>query len=184
MPFRKKTDDDEPMSGPLPADDQPPLDPVQPGRRKKQISVIDRRLTGGGLFSLPSQEIPLKDPDMYGKWFNRAISESRFYVAEQQKGWIKVHTSDLASLDAVSGYTITPEGFISRGPRGEEMLFMMPREAFRRIQFAKAATNEKRVGTKEKRADLVANATAAAFGSEAGDYVHQTEIESWKGPDG
>jgi len=175
----------EPMAA-SPADAAPPLDAPNPNRHKKQVDVIQRRLKGGHLFSTPSQAIPLKDPAMRPRWFNRGISDDRFWVAEQQKGWVKVHVDDVASLDAVSGYTRTPEGYITRGPRGEEMLYMMPKADYDAIAFAKAEANVSRIVSDKKRGEAVAEATAAAFGPAAGEYLEQAggKIESWKGPDG
>jgi len=174
---------DGPMAA---AADHPQLDAPNPERRKRQVEVIERRLKGGHLFTTPSQAIPLKDAAMRPRWFNRGISDDRFFVAEQQKGWVKVHKDDVASLDAISGYNLTPEGYVTRGPRGEEMLYMMPKSDYDAIALAKAEANTRALGSERGRTEKVAEATASAFGPQAGEYIEQAEgtIESWKGPDG
>jgi len=184
---RKVEAPDVPLeAGPQAAPDSPGFDTLEPQetRRKKQVEVVQRRLKGGHLFSQPSQAIPLKDKAMRVRWFNRGISDDRFFVAEQQKGWMKVHISDVDSLDAVSGYDRTPEGYITRGPRGQEMLYMMPKADYQAIQMAKAAANTKRLGSAKSRAAAAAEATAAQFGPQAGDYVEKAggETNVWRGP--
>jgi len=171
-------------AGPLAAQDSPGFDVSSPTRRKKQIEIVQRRLKGGHLFSAPSQAIPLKDKSMRVRWFNRGISEDRFFVAEQQRGWIKVHVNDVESLDAVSGYDRTPEGYITRGPRGQEMLFQISLVDYAAIEAAKAAANTKRLGSAKARASAAAEATAAQFGSQAGEYVEQMsgDTKVWRGP--
>jgi len=184
---RKVETPDVPLeAGPQAAQDSPGFDAPEPKaeRRRKQVEVVQRRLKGGNLFASPSQAIPLKDQSMRVRWFNRGISDDRFFVAEQQKGWMKVHVSDVASLDAISGYDRSPEGWITRGPRGQEMLYMMPKADYQAIQMAKAAANTKRLGSAKSRAAAAAEATAAQFGPQAGDYVEQAggETNVWRGP--
>lgn len=175
---------EEPKAEPTPAPDSPAFDAPSPDRRKKQVEVVQRRLKGGTLFSAPSRAIPLKDPTMRVRWFNRGISDDRFFVAEQQKGWLKVHVSDVASLDAISGYEQTPEGYITRGPRGQEMLYMIPIADYNAIQMAKAEANTRRLGSRKSRNAAAAEAVAAAYGPQAGDYVEQAggQTDVWKGP--
>ena len=174
-------------AGPIMAEaDAPRLQPPDTleARKRKSIAVLERRLGGGALFDQGSTTIPFKDPDMIGRWFNRAISADKFYKAEHQKGWIKVTIDDVANADAVSGYTITPERYITRGPRGEEMLYMISKEMWERIRWAKDAANKKRLGTRKQRAEVVAEATAAQFGDEAADFIQREGgpvVESYRG---
>jgi len=178
----------EPAEGPLQAQDSPAFDaPASVAdRRKKSVSVIQRRLKGGTLFSAPSQQTPLKNKMMRTRWFNRGISDDRFFVAENQRGWIKVHRTDVESLDAVSGYDVTSEGYITRGPRGQEMLYMMDKRDYEAIQAAKQAANTKRLASARTMRDATADAAAAQFGDEAGDFIakDETVLETWRGPDG
>jgi len=175
-------------SGPLPAQDSPSFDApaTVTDRRKKSVNVIQRRLKGGTLFAAPSEQTPLKNKMMRTRWFNRGISDDRFFVAENQRGWIKVHKTDIESLDAVSGYDMTQEGYITRGPRGQEMLYMMDKRDYEKIQRAKQAANTKRVQSAKAMAEETAQATAAQFGDEAGEFIakDETMLETWRGPDG
>ncbi len=155
--------------------DAPVLDQVEPleTRLKKSVRVVDRRLKGDAIFGSPSKSIPMKDPKMFPRWFNRAIRADKFFEAENEKGWIKVHVSDVASQDAISGYVVTGEGYVTRGPRGDEMLYMMPREQYKQIQQAKDAANRSRLGSKAKRIDHVAEGAAATLGPQAADFIRE-----------
>jgi len=184
----RKVEDAPIDSGPMPAQDSPGFDAPLPAteRRKKAVRVIQRRLSGSNVFTSGSQATPLRNKMMRTRWFNRGISDNRFFVAENQKGWIKVHKTDVESLDAVSGYDVTPEGYITRGPRGQEMLYMMDTRDYDAIQKAKQDANIKRVSNAKRMAEETADATAATFGDEAGEFInkHKTTIEAWRGPDG
>src|SRR5215213_1759461 len=84
---------------------------------KPDITVLERGLQN--VFGLPSTEIILKDPQFITHWVNTAISGDqlgKFIDA----GYLKVRPEYLADADRVA-FTVSPEGYVVRGSRGEEI---------------------------------------------------------------
>ena len=138
--------------------------------------VIAKRLSGQP-FGVRTDEIPLREP---GKWQLYVASsqgnEGRHYEMTHKKGWVPCSTADLPDgISAESiGFRVAEDGTtLVRGVRGEEVVYKMPKTTYDRLQRLKAADNVKGMSSPKAAQQDLAEAAAAAHGSEAADYISQ-----------
>lgn len=116
-------------------------------REQQRISIIERRLQNP--FGEPSAPITFREPGRVARWFNGAIIADKIWRAKN-KGWTPVTVPDLADPDQVGGFTKSPEGFVTRGDRGAEVLMWMYARDYDAIQLAKARENVRNMGSPSK----------------------------------
>lgn len=109
-------------------------------------------------FGTPSEPIHLKDSSKECRWFNSAIRNDHIWQ-KKRGGWDQVRLCDVVDPEQLGGYKVSPEGFITRGERGDELLMSMPKAVVRAIALRKAEIN-KSLG----RADRQRAATIEALG--------------------
>lgn len=112
-----------------------------------RVSIVERRIQNP--FGEPSAPIAFKEPGRIARWFNGAIIADKIWRAKH-KGWTPVKPEDVADLDQLGGFTKSPDGFITRGDRGQEVLMWMLRADFDAIALAKARENTRNMGNREK----------------------------------
>lgn len=135
-----------------------------------RIKIFERRLQNpNGQSSAP---IDLKDPSMVCRWVNSAIAHDKVYRAKQN-GWVMVRPEELADLDQVGGFTKSPEGFVTRGDRGQEVLMSMPRVWRDKIALAKTRENLKNMGDPTATKNEVVQAASDRLGDQAADYLNR-----------
>lgn len=144
--------------------------PTEPTKPKPRISVLERRLQNP--FGEPSSPVHLKEPGLIARWFNAAIIADKIWRAKQ-KGWTPVRPEDVVDLDQIGGYTKSPDGFIARGDRGQEVLMCMPREDFDQIQMAKTRHNNRNMGNPNRQKAELLEAAGKNLGSEAADFLNR-----------
>jgi hypothetical protein len=135
-----------------------------------RIKVLERRAKNP--LGEPSAPIDLKDASMVCRWVNGAIAADKVWRAKN-KGWEPVRPDEVVDLDQVGGYTKSPEGFITRGDRGQEVLMSMPREWRDKIQWAKTAANQKNMGDPQATKAEVVAAAGDRLGDQAADYLNR-----------
>lgn len=153
----------------------------KPGRPRKDetpITVLDRRLQGGSPFGSGSFAVPLKEPK---RWQIRIFTadegrEDRHYRAVHQLGWVPLEESDLAVVPEEIGYRKTDEGYIVSGKRGQHVIMKMPLADYKRLQMAKTAANNKAIGDSKRVKSDMADAAAARFGDQAGDFIYNQAV--------
>ena len=145
--------------------DETPAPPALP-----RIAVLERRLQNP--FGEPSAPIDLKDQSLECRWFNAAIMADKIWRAKA-KGWTPVRPEDLIDLDQVGGYTKSPEGFVTRGDRGQEVLMAMPRDWRREIQLAKTRENNRNMGNPNAMKQEIVAAAGDQLGDQAADFLHR-----------
>jgi len=137
-------------------------------KKLPKVSVIDRRKLHP--FGAPSQPVTLKTP---GEWAIRIINSKsrtgRLHDVIHNKGWVYVTPEELDGTPDELGFE-AKDGRLVRGEHGEEVLVKMFQSDFDAIQQAKSSLNLKNLGGKQTR-DAVAQETAVAHGSQAGDAV-------------
>ena len=131
-------------------------------------TVRDRRLNDP--FGVPTIPIQFKDPSLLARWFPGAISNDKVWMAKQVQGWDLVMPAMLVDLDQIGGHDISPSGNITRGERGQEVLMCMPRDAYDKIQWAKARKNL--AGFARTKAEVI-EAAGNKFGDEAADFLNR-----------
>jgi hypothetical protein len=149
---------------PIPTADTPTT--LTPDR----VKVFERRLRNP--FGEPSAPIDLKDPALVCRWVNSAIAADKVWRAKQ-KGWAPVRPEEVVDLDQVGGFTKSPEGYITRGDRGQEILMAMPREWRDQIQLAKTRENLRNMGDPSAMKAEVVQAASDKLGDQAADYLNR-----------
>lgn len=147
-----------------------------PAKTPARVSVISRRLQNP--FGTPSREIPLKGEKATQSWVVRTFATdpehpNRHYDAVHRLGWIPLTKDDIAVSPESLGFSVAPDGRITRGPNGAEVLMGMPKADFDAVQAAKSAENLRKLAPSYTRQE-VASATAKEHGSEAGDTIYNT----------
>lgn len=133
---------------------------------KPDLHVVERGLQN--VFGLPSSEIQLKDKQFVTHWCNTGISGDqlgKFLDA----GYLKVRPEYLADKDRVA-HTVSPEGYVVRGNRGEEVLLYTMHEVYRERQMKKARINAK--GMANAKAGAV-EAAGKTLGDEAAEFLNR-----------
>lgn len=142
---------------------------------KKEISVIERRLQSGTVFTAGSRPIPLKEPKRWTiRWVNATISADHIFAMRADKGWEYVTLDDLA-VDPVEVGANVHDGKIVKGDKGHEVLMKMPLKDYRILQQHKDLENRKQLG-KQKTKEAIVAAAGATHGDQAAAFLQQTDI--------
>lgn len=137
---------------------------------QERIKLFERRLQNPyGRSSLP---IELRDASMEARWFNAAINADKIWRAKQD-GWSPVRPEDVVDLDQVGGYVKSPDGFVTRGDRGQEVLMAMPKTWRQKIAMAKTRENLKNMGDPVKTKNEVVQAASDKLGDQAADFLNR-----------
>lgn len=162
--------------------------------RKSQITVTDRaegaknaavelarrnpalaRRLAGNPFGGGTRAIPMKEP---GRWqtyvANTYVNDGEF-LTMKERGWVPVSPDDLACKVEESGFRLSPDGYLVRGPQGQEMLFKMDVEDYRLLTQAKTEANMRGIGSARKIKQDIAEAASGQIGSEAADYINNLD---------
>ena len=140
-------------------------DPPRP-----RISVLERRLNNP--FGEPATPIDLKDRGRRCRWFNRVIIADKIWRAKQ-KGWEPVKPEDLIDPDQIGGYTRSPDGCVTRGDRGDEVLMSMPSVEFEAIQMAKTRWNNRHMGNPNAMKQEVVEAAGQHLGDQGAEFLNK-----------
>ena len=145
-----------------------PQEKMYQGELDEAQKLIDARL-GRQVFDHTSQAIRFKDPSLVGMWFNEAISPQQIYKAKMN-GWLMATIDMIENTDLLGVFSVNSSNEVVRGQRGEEHLGYMTKENRRRIDQAKTAENDRRIGIKADTADIQ-GAMASQFGAQAADQI-------------
>lgn len=138
--------------------------------RTKRYAVLERRLQNPN--GQPSAPIDLKDPSQECRWFNSSIIADKIWRAKGL-GWEPVRPVMLSDPDQVGGFVLSPDGYVTRGDRGQEVLMAMPREWRQKIQWAKTRQNNKTMGNPGAMKAEVVAAASDRLGDEAADTLNR-----------
>lgn len=154
----------------------------QTPRRKATVQVTNRRnaalqrrlAPGGNVFGGGTRAIPLKEPE---KWHTRIendfADDQQVYRAVHDLGWEPLAVEDLGCKPEEVGLRVNEQGYLVRGQQGREVVLKMDKQDYRAVEKAKTEANMRGIGSPAKSKAQTAEAAAAAFGPEAGDFVHQ-----------
>lgn len=142
-------------------------------KEKKPISIVDRRLASGSVFSASSRPIPLVEPERWTlRIINTQISDQRLWEVQAEKGWVYAELADLAIDPAEVGFRVL-DGRIVRGTQGDQVLMKMEKADYKAIQKMKDAENKKiTFGDKAKVKQDIVTAAAGQLGPEAADFLN------------
>jgi len=137
----------------------------------RSLKLIERRL----LNPYQNDDVPvlIREKGFELRWFNGA-QDGRLYKAVHALGWRPVHVRELIEKSQIVDLVESPEGHVTRGEKGREMLMKFPTDAFRQLQRRKVSIRESgdlhRKDAKEQ-THMLAEATSERFGGQAGDAV-------------
>jgi len=123
-------------------------------------------------FNPPSVPIALKDESRECRWFNSAIASDHIW-RNKQKGWDQVRPTDVVDLEQIGGYVVSPDGFITRGEHGREVLMSMPKVIRAAVQIAKTRKNNELMGNPNRMREEVMSAAGKSLGDEAASYIQK-----------
>lgn len=129
----------------------------------QRVRIWERRMINP--MARDQAPILFKDGRWVPRWINTAIT-GRYHRALYLQGWQPVKVSDLSESCAVLGFTALPDGTVTRGDRGSEVLCKLPKHVSERIQQQKATKLLDRVMQPVKPKDL-AEDVGREFGDEA-----------------
>ena len=133
---------------------------------RPRIEVFERGLQN--VFGMPSAKIELKDPAMETHWCNTAISGTQL-VKYLDAGYLKVRPEMLLDHERVS-FTTSPEGYVTRGARHEEILLYTLKDWYRQRQREKTRINLEGMRPDRTKTELV-EATGKTLGSQTAEYL-------------
>ena len=141
---------------------------------KRKLSVVERRLASGSVFTAASRPIPLKEPDLWVlRVVNTAISDDRLYAMQAEKGWVYALPEDLA-IDPVEVGLKVVDGRIVRGDKGTEVLMKIPKADYDAIVKMKDAENRKMTFGKKATKDAIMAAASQQLGDEGAEFLSRT----------
>ena len=135
--------------------------------------VLAKRLRSGNLQGGGSIAVPLKEPERwYTRIENQLADPNMFYRMRHELGYEPLTPDDLACKPSDAGFRVSEDGYLVRGPAGqEEMVFKMLHSDRAVLDTMYSESNKKGIGSsKTVKADM-AEAAGAAIGAEAGDYI-------------
>ncbi len=144
---------------------------VEAARRNPALA---RRLAGNP-FGGGSRELPLKEAGRWKTYLGNNYSNENEFFELKQDGWIPLTEDDLACPVNETGFRKSVDGYLVRGPQGQEMLFKMDMRDYRVLVQAKTEANMRGIGSARKIKQDIAEAAGSQIGAEAGDYINSLD---------
>jgi len=128
------------------APDAPRLDPLP---EVASFEIAERRAKYGDLTMLreidPSAALINQSEPMVTRWcYTGPGREGRYAELTGPFGYVPVYTYELLTAVQRHGWNASPEGIVTRGEKGYEVLVKMPRRLYEQIQFKRAEDNDTR----------------------------------------
>lgn len=134
---------------------------------KPHIEVLERGLQNP--FGLPSTPVELLDPQFQTHWCNTGINAGQ-YAKYLDAGYLPVRPEYLKEPERCP-HTVSPDGYVARGARCEEVLMYSLKDHIKKRQWEKAKRNIAAMSADRTKADLV-DAAGSKLGAQAAEYLH------------
>lgn len=144
---------------------------AEPVKRRPQIEILERRAQGVNVHGAGSPVIELTEPGWVCRWFNSDVATDHIWRAKNAKGWENVTPAELKDKEQIGGFTVSPDGFVTRGERGREVLMKMPSDYRQKIEKAKAIENLRQMDPHRQKAEI-ATAAGNQLGDQAGQFIN------------
>lgn len=153
----------------------PPVAPVAPVDDpalfvQPDIKVLDRRLQNP--FGMASAPIDLKEPGWVVHIIDRRLRANRYYET-LSRGWSPVHWNELKDQKQCDGFERSPEGYVVRGERQNEVLLKIPQSWWDRIVQAKSDLNTRHINNPNRQKRELVEATAGTLGPQAAEHMER-----------
>ena len=141
--------------------------------KKKEISIIERRLQSGSIFGTSSKPIPLKEPKAWTlRIVNSDVNNQHLYDMMAEKGWVYATVDDLAVKPDEVGFREL-DGRIVRGTKGSEVLMKMPAADYKAVAKEKDRVNRAQTLGKRATRNTILNAMHAAGDDAGGSFMEK-----------
>jgi hypothetical protein len=117
-----------------------------PDSEVPDFSVVERRIKHGDAHVMSgavSLELVNQPEPMTLRWGNMQL-EGRNNYLQKYKGWVPVRMTELARRLDAGILTESPEGYVTRGEKGTEVLYKMPSRLYLAVQQRKVDDNLRR----------------------------------------
>jgi hypothetical protein len=113
----------------------PPLPSFEIAERRAKYGDVATLREMNAAAALKDQAVP-----MVTRWIYTGPGAplDRFYEVIAQKGYQQVHERELTTPAHRNGWGVSPEGYVTRGEKGHELLVKMPKHLYEQIQVRKA----------------------------------------------
>lgn len=140
--------------------------------KKREISIVERRLKSGSIFAAGSRAIPLKEPTRWTlREVNTQINDNHLWETQAEKGWAYATADDLAIAPHEVGFR-DQDGRLVKGQHGHLVLMKMEIPDFTAIQQRKDLENRKQTfGQKAVRDSILSAAASQPGGAEGAEFL-------------
>lgn len=132
-----------------------------------RVQVLERSLQSP--FGIPSSPIELKEPGFVTHWCNTELKGGAQLHYFTEHGYLKVKPEYLRDKDTFQ-FTVSPEGFVTRGERHKEILMYTTVSHAQSRQRKKTEENVRRMRSVNE--DVV-EAAGKKLGDEAADFLNR-----------
>jgi hypothetical protein len=155
--------------------------------RKSQITVTDRaegaknsavnlaKRLAGNPHGAGSRMVPMSEEGRWHLYIANTYVDEGAFLRMKEGGWEPVTPSDLGCKVEDSGFRLSTDGYLVRGPQGQEMLWKMDEADYRMLAQAKTDANMRGIGSASKVKHDIANAASGQLGGEAADYINNLD---------
>ena len=142
--------------------------------KKRDISVVERRLKSGSIFAVGTGGIPLKEPHVWTlREVNSEIRNGHVHAMQHEKGWEFATAADLAVEPFEVGYR-EMDGRLVKGTHGSLVLMKMAKTDYAEVVKLKEAENRKNTyGDKAVKQAIVAAAAREQDGAQGAEFLHR-----------
>lgn len=141
--------------------------------KKKDISIVDRRLSSGSIFGTSSKPIPLVEPKQWTlRIVNSKVNNQHLYDMMAEKGWVFATEADLAVKPEDVGFRVL-DGRIVRGTQGDEVLMKMPLTDYKAVAKMKDQVNRKQTLGSKAAKDTILGAMHAAGDDQGAEFMQR-----------
>lgn len=132
---------------------------------RPRIQVLERAIQNP--FGIPSTPIHLRDPGFVCHWINTELKGGSQLHYATESGYLKVRPEYLHNPETFQ-FQVSPDGYVTRGQRGQEILMYTTVEHAKAREQAKNEANLKRM--RNPTAGL-SDAAASHIGAEGAEFL-------------
>lgn len=135
-------------------------------QKKKSVSVIERRLKSGQVFTAGSRNIPLVEPSRWTlRIANSQVRDGHLHDLIGDKGWEFADKADLA-VDPIEVGFRELDGRLVRGDKGQEVLLKMAKKDYQAVVTMKDQENRKNTFSDKAIKQTIINAASKDLGDQ------------------
>lgn len=141
---------------------------VSPAIPLPAIEVLERAVVDP--FGAPSSPVDLRDPALVTHWCNTELAGGSQLHKALDAGYLQVRPEYLAHPDRFQ-FQVSPEGYVTRGPRHQEILMYTTKVHKRRRAWAKTQRNLKDMKVTTAAVQEAAAQHFGKDGDQAADFI-------------